>query len=353
MKNLIILSFLIVVICCKPKTIAIVPQLVADFEIKQDGFIVDILDKTQNVTSYNIDFGDGTKTNEEVLENSRDLGKHIYKKNGLYIITLTVYDAKKESKKSTKQVSIIGADEVTATADFSYQILEDGVVKFTNLSKHAQSYSWRVNGEVHNSEEINPTFVFELNGEYEIFLYARSFYPSEKSIKINISNAKGRQLATFNGQFFSEKFNLIEQQQKVRGYSKFLNSYNESFIESGISNTQIGISATYFLNLVNLSTEQKYIKLREYLTIGKKIINPKIGDYWNLTLYNSADIGKPKLLSEASNAQLEIIEVQEVPQPKLIPEMYDKAFWVTFKIKADFGNGNNIDGTLKVRYLIY
>ena len=33
--------------------------------------------------------------------------------------------------------------------------------------------------------------------------------------------------------------------------------------------------------------------------------------------------------------------------------MYDKAFWVTFKIKADFGNGNNIDGTLKVRYLIY
>jgi hypothetical protein len=50
---------------------------------------------------------------------------------------------------------------------------------------------------------------------------------------------------------------------------------------------------------------------------------------------------------------LEILEVQEVYQAKLFPEMEEIAFWVTWHIKADTGERGRIDCILKMKYIIY
>ena len=102
-------------------------------------------------------------------------------------------------------------------------------------------------------------------------------------------------------------------------------------------------------NLINSKT----FSVKMYKKVGK--ISTK---EWNIRISKNNSVwdgnsSETYLLERDPNAQLEILEVQEVAQPQLIPEMYHKSFWVTFKIKADFGKNNNIDGALKVRYLIY
>ena len=37
----------------------------------------------------------------------------------------------------------------------------------------------------------------------------------------------------------------------------------------------------------------------------------------------------------------------------LFDEVYPKAFWVTFRLKADFKEFGKVDGLLKMRYLVY
>ena len=223
--------------------------------------------------------------------------------------------------------------------------MENGGVQCKNLSKNVTDFTWYVNG--YRSSTENPLFIFEKNEDCVILLQTKGIdgITSNKITTVKVSNAKEpSEIAEFNGLYFDKKGRFTG-----TNFNDFYGPRGLIALPNLVPSCIFGASETD-IRIVNFSGKAGYENLKSILTTGNQNIYGKNKIYtdWYFAFQNYM-----LFLSDAVESNLEIINVQEVPQPKLIPEMYDKAFWVIFKIKADFGNGNNIDGTLKVRYLIY
>lgn len=110
---------------------------------------------------YQWDFGDGQKSTAYNPEN------HTYAKDGLYTITLTVYDPSNNCVKTYQQNVTIG--NVDCKADFVYAV-NGQVVNFTNLSEGAQYIYWYF-GDYQYSEQRDPSHTYASPGIYEVYLW--------------------------------------------------------------------------------------------------------------------------------------------------------------------------------------
>ncbi|HEY1055585.1 MAG TPA: hypothetical protein VGE24_10625 [Emticicia sp.] len=359
------LAFLIVLAIACEKKEKVNPDLsggvLANFKIIADrnayGRII-VMFKMERWNYCSIDYGDGFEGQYSAVSNpdripveSGEGVEHIYKENKEYQITLTAYNKSETgeiNKASHKQTVRISNIPPKAEADFSYELLDNGAVKFTNLSKNALDYAWR-GGSPYYTKTQNPTLIFEKNGIYPITLSANSpFHESTKSVNINITNVKEEQVPTFTGTYLKHKGAL-----KGTGNVRFDGACCDGiplgipFFHFTVPDTDIDlILITSSLNLKDYSLADKYKAIKEAAILNKKYVsNNGLMDWWFGVQGIPNDNYSPKTL--------EIVEVHEIPQAKLIPEMYDKALWITFKIKGDFAEYGKIDGLLKLKYLVY
>jgi PKD repeat protein len=304
-----------------------------------------------------IDYGDGFENDYRPFNNpdyfpfESGLGiQHIYRENKEYKITLTAF-RRTESGITTKafQVQTVRISNIPpkAVADFSYEVLDNGSVKFTNLSQNALDFEWRGTSPYYTKTE-NPTFVFEKNGEYLINMTAYSpFHQSNKLVTINITNVKEEQAPTFTGTYLGNKGSFIG-----TGNVRFDGACCDGiplgipFLNFTVPDTDISLLViTSSLVVKDYTLADKYKAIKESFSVGKKDIT--YPEWWGgfVVLGVPTDRDAPKTL--------EITDIQEVSQVKLIPEMYDKALWITFKITGDFGKYGKVDGVLKLKYLVY
>jgi PKD repeat protein len=89
-------------------------------------------------------------------------------------------------------------DPVMPSPDFSFEIA-DKTVTFTNLSEHADSYSWDF-GDSNTSTDANPVHTYAAYGDYDVRLTAKNA-DGEKIQKITISVVKEWPAIAIDGNF--------------------------------------------------------------------------------------------------------------------------------------------------------
>ncbi|WP_226990690.1 PKD domain-containing protein [Methanosarcina acetivorans] len=143
---------------------------------------------TDESTGYGInewlwDFGDNTTSNETNPY-------HIYEKNGLYTVSLTVTGSG-ESNTSTRTGLVNVTDQITPVADFSYSVsgTQSPVsVEFTDTSDNinsATTWSWDF-GDNTTSNLQNPTHQYAEEGTYSVTFTVSSQYENNTVKKSGI-----------------------------------------------------------------------------------------------------------------------------------------------------------------------
>lgn len=336
--------------CREDVEVKLVPELAVDFEIQQELYSIFILNKVQNAVKYDLDYGNGTKITDQLAEPTNYLGggAYSYQKDGTYTIILTAYDKKGNSKTAKKQLVIDYFEKNTPKANFSLKLLGNGLVQTTNLSENYSSLDIgvHVGNRGYNTKEENPIFEFDMNGKYQIQLaVANGPLSTSKSEVIEIKNITERELGYFKGEWFGKQINIQEDfnSQGITTYYDLGGGLNLYFLKNSFN-----IDDNNSIELINFKVKTDSLKTNQmkYEQIKSK---------YKLGIQNSADwsISNYFPLIYSQNKTIEILEIREVSQRKIVPEMMDKAFWITYKIKADFGEKGKIDGILKTRYLIY
>jgi PKD repeat protein len=358
-KRCLILLMAIVLACEKKDKVSPTDtgnSVSANFKVVTDSSAygrVIVIFKMEHWTSCTIDYGDGFERDYSAFSNPDGIAiesgvgvEHIYKENKEYKITLTAF-RRHESGEITKafQVQTVRISNIPpkAEADFSYEMLDNGMVRFTNLSRNAMGYDWRGSPPYYTKTQ-SPTFVFERNGEYLINLTAYSpFHESSKLVTINITNVKDEQLPTFTGTYLGKKGTF-----KGIGSVRYDGACCDGipvgipFVFFDVPDTNISlILLTQALVLKDYNLGDKYRAIKEAASIGKKTYPG-----WSFSVLGIPDYN-------ALFKTIEVTNVEEVQQVRLTPEMYDKALWITFKITGDFGAYGKVDGLLKLKYLIY
>lgn len=350
MKHLFYLSSILLLFSCQEKDIFNTTKLGVHIEVIQEYNYVIVSSRLHNAVKYDLDYGDGTKVMVDSTSSGvmiLDNGRYYYKKDGNYTITLTGYDKNGKSKTVNKQIVINYIQKNTPIADFSIELLDDGAVKMKNLSKNYSSIeiSTRVGNWGYNTKEENPTFMFDMNGKYLINLNASGRFSNHKQVEIEIKNIVNRELGYFKGEWLGKQIDVSESfdHQTVTEYMDIAGGNRYLLLKNRTSFNSNSIELINFkVKSDSMKTnEMKYEQIKSKFKLG--IQN---SDDWGLSLYILPLVSSKK-------KTIEILEIKEVPQRKIVPEMFDKAFWITYKINADFESFGKIDGILKVRYLIY
>jgi len=324
-------------------------------------------------TDLSLDWGDGRVENEHYIidHNSSNTNTilqftHKYIKNGTYKVYFKAIN--RVTKDSLTTYIKITNKLPNPVADFSYELLENGKVKFKNLSSDTLYYNyWGDTKTQSRSFLVNPIFIYDRNDTYRVFLSIRDKYNQYTDIEkdIRITNAPPRELASFKGIIFDKPYEFNENNEDclttlsetvpvVTDIMNAIGLYNkERSLEIKIGGTFQTLSS----GNPEFNIQERYKKFRQHLTPGiKKVNNQGIEEHWNAYIRyqttNDSDF-KLKLFNEDPNAYIEIIDVKEIDQPPLFDTLYPKSFWVTFKLKADFKEAGKVDGILKMRYLVH
>lgn len=147
--------------CVKQKEpeIPLVPTSNFAFSFGKNGE-VKFTDKSENAISYQWEFGDGSTSTEQNPT-------HTYADEKAYSVMLTV-ESKAKQKKALQQTITI--ENYEPIADFKYDMLEGGKVKFTNLSKYASTYIWDIEGRKEQIDKLDFDYQFKKNGNHTITL---------------------------------------------------------------------------------------------------------------------------------------------------------------------------------------
>lgn len=243
---------------------------------------------------------------------------------------------------------------------FHYMLLDSGQVQFYNDTKNVIDNRWYVAWM--RTKQVNPKVKFLVNGDYAIVLRIINNYGIENdtTFKININNVtEPNEMASVKGILFNNSYEYISSavpRNAFYGYGE--PSYPRGTPTSGwnLGNQGQTISIADFME----NQGQDYETMKNNFKVGKQPLaelkSYPTGDYslkkhgWYFLF-----VGKNGTYATGNsvNDSLEILEVKEVFQPKLFPEMEEKAFWVTWHIKADTGERGKIDCVLKMKYIIY
>lgn len=288
---------------------------------------------------FTIDFGDGISKIDSFsafMNSPIVLLNHEYKTNGQFLINLSIKSIAGIDK---KQVAI-NANNATI-ADFSYEILENGKVKFTNLSKKALSYEWSIThysttnaiqfpNYISSEKDMNITV--DLSGYYLVKLDAIGKQITTRNSIQKVINITGlKKQMEFSGYYDGKKINGSLESNQL-GYHCGWITFTGKGLFQGISNgtsQEYKIIYTKFYTLlfgqnspqeeVDARPQYRYTKLKEYFAQSK---DPDIIEV-------TEEILEPNFYNNTKN-------------------FYPIAFWVKYKVKNEV-----LDGELKVRIMVY
>ncbi len=154
-----------------------------DFAFSINKGTVSFTNYSKNVSSLVWDFGDGSEMSQE--QNPI----HEYAENGDYEVKLAGTNTDGESISKTITVSITGiVPPVEST--FTYAVVEDGTVAFTNTSKNATTYLWNFGDNSATSTEESPTHIYTKSGTYNVILKATNsvgdYKISQQSVTVTV-----------------------------------------------------------------------------------------------------------------------------------------------------------------------
>ncbi|GAB3988534.1 hypothetical protein GCM10028807_11400 [Spirosoma daeguense] len=175
MKMLSALTGLLFVICCSPReNFRPAPEAFFSWTNAGDGSIQFKSESTE-ADSYAWNFGDGSAISNEQSP------KHSFTSNSTHSVTLTVTNPT-ASDKTTQEVDVA---TIKPSIDFIWSDT-NGQVKFTNVSKNAESYIWDF-GNGKTSLEANPEVRYTKAGSYLVKLTAKGKGGENmKSINVNV-----------------------------------------------------------------------------------------------------------------------------------------------------------------------
>lgn len=350
MKNILAYILLFVsLLSCKDEEVK--NEFDVQLEVEQRNESVRVKNLLIGSFNYDLDFGDGTKiTGQYVSEEFPYLNKgepHVYNQDGSYVIRLTAYNVKHGAKTISKEITIdYHANKNTEpVSKYKISLLNKGngvielsdssVYNFSNLQTNLYSES-----SSYRTKMPNPVFELDLSGKYNL--------SGSIDTTVQVTVSPERELGFFKGEWFGEKIDITENFSRQNGtiYYRPLEENINYLVNVVRINKNLETGRLFLVNKAvrsdSLSTNKmKYEQIKSRLKVG--VENP---ENWIL------DLTYYPYVSSLSH-KIEIIEVREAPQRKIIPEMMDKCFWVTTKIQADFGAAGKIDGILKTRYLIY
>lgn len=288
--------------------------------------------------TYELDFGDGQIKKETI--NDDKLPKnfsyslfHQYKNNGNFKVTLTISNLDGSDKKE-QSISITNIP----IADFSYEILGNGNVKLTNLSKNATTYKWFIThystinaiqyaNYISSEKDINITV--DLSGYYFVRLDVVGKQTAISSIQkvINVTGLKKQM--EFSGFYDGKKISGSLESNQLSYNFGWITFTGKGLYQSILPQDSFKTLYIKFYPLlfgqnspqekIDANPEYRYARLKEYFAESK---DPDIIEILEETL-------DPQFYNNTEN-------------------FYPKAFWVKYKIKNDI-----LDGELKVRILVY
>lgn len=252
----------------------------------------------------------------------------------------------------------IDSSKLKPKIEFTYDFLDSGGVKFINKSRGIQSFRWYTSW--YRTKAENPVFYFNKNDKYNFLIR----YINEKgqegdtTFYININNASisiKEDSSTLTGIVYGKNINI----NSVR-WNDFY-GVGWASLPLGTPSSRINVNG-YTILIADFMTEQgkDYNSMVNNLKIGQQPLA-------QLKSYPTTDYSLNKhgwyilfggqygfyATGNSPNDSLEILEVKEVYERILFPEMENKAIWVTWHIKADTGERGKIDCVLKMKYIIY
>ncbi|RFS14365.1 hypothetical protein [Emticicia sp. C21] len=323
--------------------------------------------KLELATEINIDWGDNKFQNlylqpqEGFVNNQMLVFDHRYEKNGDYKIQ---FRAKNKNVNDSLFVVVAIKNRVPPLiANFSYELLGGGKVRFKNLSNLSiGNYYWRDDKSLNKSYASDPEFIYDQNATYHVVLSALDAFGQYNAIskQIVINDAPPREMAFFKGTILgvAHEWNenpdncrqLLTESEPGKGYliNTLTNQADGNYLAISIAPKFRVLTNPYFDPI------ERYNKFKENLVPGHKSISLNGENTWNVGFtirYKDQEPIKKNLTDDPASS-LEILQVEEVIQPVLFESIYPKSFWVTFRIKADFKEAGKVDGILKIRYLI-
>ncbi len=159
------------------------PMPTADFSfVQSSGGVIQFTDKSLSARTYAWNFGNGTTSTEKSP-------KVAFVSNGDYTVKLTVKNNAGENS-IERTVTVTSGRDLPIKADFTFALLPNGEVQFTNKSVSASTYKWDF-GYGLTSTEKNPKIALTYNGDYKVKLEAsKSFDGAEVEKTVTIANGK-------------------------------------------------------------------------------------------------------------------------------------------------------------------
>ncbi|RFS17955.1 hypothetical protein [Emticicia sp. C21] len=371
-----ILSIACLLLACKKETTPVTPEVTdfiqslksATYE-ENAGVVIHLkVFPYKYTTQVSIDWGDGKTENKqfEPKEISADAiftFSHKYAKNGIYKVGIKAINTATSNAVET-EVNITNK-VAEPKADFSYEIAENGKVRLKNLSTDTGlSYYWSDAKTPNRSRLTNPEFMYERNDTYPVFLTVEDKYGQKTTVTkdVKITNATTKETASFKGTIFNEHYELSENGNEIKTLLSETDPISTKILNTIVSNAagkkiEMNVGGMFHvLGSANpdFTISERVDKFRQYLTAGVKKIGVQTHDQWNASIkYETKDGTVVKQFTEVPNSYIEITDVKEVEQATLFDGLHKQSFWVTFRLKADFQGLGKIDGTLKIRYLVY
>jgi PKD repeat protein len=371
-----ILPLLCLLIACKRETEPVKPETTDFIELLkkttyEENAGVSIQIKVypyKHPTNVIVDWGDGKVENfqfspEDISTDKTFSFSHRYAKNGTYKISFRAVNTVTANALDT-EVKITNK-VAEPKADFSYEVLENGKVRLKNLSpENGVSFYWGDSKTQNRSRLANPEFIYERNDTYPVFLTVEDKYNQKTTVykDITITNATPKETSSFKGTIFSERYELNENGNECRTILSETDPVSTQILNAIVLNSsgkkiELNIGGMFRVpgsSNPDFTITERVEKFRQYLTAGVKKIGVQTHDQWNAFIkYETKDGSVVKYFNEIPNAYIEITDVKEVEQPNLFDGLYKQSFWVTFRLKADFQGLGKVDGTLKIRYLVY
>ncbi len=277
----------------------------------------------------------------------------------LFSISLLISAYSCREKTEPEPVEIVDSTSLNSQVKFSYELLDSGRVKFVIQTPGVDSVKWYADWM--RSKDENPEFRFEKNGAYDFLLKVFKKGTSlDSAFRITISNVNQQtEYATLKGVLFGKSYDL-----KSNAIPR------NSFSGGGNLSLPRGTPGSYFAD--DLTSNRVYVidflenQGTDYETMKSSF---KIGmqPLAQLKSYPTSDYGLNKkgwyilfagpegfhATGKNTTDTLEILEVKEVDQPRLFPEMADKALWVTWHIKTETESSGKMDCILKMKYIFY
>lgn len=261
-------------------------------------------------------------------------------------------------------VKLSDSAQLKPEVKMTYTLLDSGGVKFLNETKNIKDIEWRIEGNidpqfsdkysrVYTSRAVSPEFYFETNGVKNIHVQIRGRNDRDTSITFKVDIKNSLNLPPFKAHLKGVLFDKPVD-AAVHG--------SNNFFGVGITVMPVGTPLNNILyqnSLIMVISDffenqgKDYESMKKNLQPGvQRLIkaNAQKENGWLVSFPNKSN--RINLGMTAADT-LEISEVREISQLKRIPEMEDKAFIVTFRMKGHIEGFGKIDCVLNTRYLLY